>query len=186
MLFALSAPAEMLLLHMLIPWTLLKYLVLAVELYGLVWLAAIGVSFGFLRHHVSPTEVRLRQGLLADIRIPVSSRVASRLEPMMSANARTNIAIDADTAELPVEGRTHVIFELSEPVRIHRLFGFSPPVTRIRFAVDDPKSFLAALPSTGTVNLPGDRFDASSPVVERRTSPRGMKPASVAGRRVSS
>lgn len=122
----------------------MKYIVLALEVYGLIWLAVIGVSFGFLRHTVSPAHLRLRQGLLADIRVRRDNILGLREEHSRSAGGRTDIAIDGDVATMPVDGRTDMTLDLIEPIRIRRLFGFSPPVRQVRFAVDDPAVFLAA------------------------------------------
>ncbi len=145
MLFALSAPAEMVLLHVLIPWGPLRWLVLIVEVYGLVWIAAIGISFSFLRHTVSPTEIRIRQGLLADVRVRRDTIRDLRREPTRSLDGRTDIAIEGDAVTISMEGRTDLTLELGEPIRVRRLFGFSPAVSRVRFAVDDPDAFLAAV-----------------------------------------
>lgn len=145
MLFALSAPAEMSLLHILIPWEPVRWVVLVVEVYGLVWIAAIGISFGSLRHTVSPTQIRLRQGLLADVRVRRDTVRDLRREHTRTVDGRTSIAIDGGMGTISMEGRTDLILELFEPVRIRRLFGFSPPVDTIRFAVDDPDAFLAAI-----------------------------------------
>lgn len=153
MLFTLSAPAEMLLLHVLIPWNPVKYIVLALEVYGLVWLAVIGISFGFLRHTVSPAHLRLRKGLLADIRVRRDNILELREEHSRSADGRTDLAIDGDMAIMPVDGRTDMTLDLIEPIRIRRLFGFSPPVRQVRFAVDDTAAFVAAflIPDTERV-----------------------------------
>ena len=150
MLFALSSPAEIVLLHILIPWDPLKSAVLVVEVYGLIWLAAIGISFGFLRHSVSPTEIRIRQGLLADVRVRRDNVRDLCREPTRTLDGRTNIAIDGDVAAIAMEGRTDLTLDLHEPIRFRRLFGFSPPITQVRFAADDTDAFLAAIEASAT------------------------------------
>lgn len=148
MLFALSAPAEMILLHLLIPWAPVRWVLLALEIYGLLWLLAIGVSFGTLRHEIHGRSIRLRLGLLADIHVPMSSitRVTSDVR---RTERSLGLEVEDETATLAVNGKTNLVMEVASTVRVRQLFGLSEPVRVVRFYVDEPAAFMAALGSMG-------------------------------------
>jgi hypothetical protein len=150
MLFALSAPAEMILLHLLIPWAPVRWVLLALEIYGLLWLLAIGVSFGTLRHQIDGRSVRLRLGLLADIHL--SRSTITRVTSDVRRTERSlGLEVEDETATLAVNGKTNLVMEVASPVRVRRLFGLSEPVRVIRFHADEPAAFMAALGSAGVV-----------------------------------
>lgn len=150
MLFALSAPAEMILLHLLIPWAPVRWVLLALEIYGLFWLLAIGVSFGTLQHEIHGRSVRLRLGLLADVHVPMSS-ITRVTRDVRRTERSLGLEVEDETATLVANGKTNLVMELESPVRIRRLFGLSEPVRVVRFHVDEPAAFMAALRSLGAL-----------------------------------
>ena len=154
MLFAVSSPAEMTLFHLLIPWPAVRWIILALEIYGLLWLLAIGVSFGTLRHQVSGEMVRLRLGLLADVLVP-RRIIDGVVQEVHRTERNLGPDFDGDTATLQVNGKTNLVLGLTEPVRVRRLFGWTGPVRHIRFHADDPAAFIAALGSVGAGPVPG-------------------------------
>lgn len=126
----------------------MRWVLLALEIYGLFWLLAIGVSFGTLQHEIHGRSVRLRLGLLADVHVPMSS-ITRVTRDVRRTERSLGLEVEDETATLVANGKTNLVMELESPVRVRRLLGMSKPVRIVHFHADEPAAFMAALRSMG-------------------------------------
>jgi hypothetical protein len=143
----LSAPVELLLAELLIPWSWLRILLLALGIYGAVWVLGYAGSLSVLPHRLATTGVYLRHGFLAEAYIPYAAIAEVRLEQRASPNGRDGCIIDPNTrtAYLAVGGNTHATLRLRAPQTLRRILMDTLPVTTICIAVDEPQRFTEAL-----------------------------------------
>ena len=136
----LTAPGEILLWEILIPWNWLR-LVLLLSLYALLWVFAFYGSLSSLPHRLTSDLALLHFGALAEGRIPYASIDSIEVDQRKAPNGREGLRLSPDrsTAYLAVGGRTDVTIHLREPVTISGLLGPISPVTMVCVAADEPE-----------------------------------------------
>lgn len=143
-----TTPVEILLLEVLIPWAWLRWVVLVLAVYSLVWMFGLYASLVVLPHRLEADGLRLRYGLLnwAFIPFEIIEQVhqVRRTTPGGREGLRISDSVPA-TAYLGIGGRTDITIELCQPVRFWSLSGLSRPVRIIHFAADQPDRLVAAL-----------------------------------------
>ncbi len=129
----------------LIPWPLLHTITLVLDLWGVYFVIALHASC-VVRPHVIGADgsLRLRYGVLLDIRVPAGQIAAVRVDRRFPESKLA--AVDANgVAELAVASQVTVTVELREPVVFVRPLGRSARAHSFRFHADDPAPAVAAL-----------------------------------------
>lgn len=142
-----TTPVEILLLELLIPWAWLRWVVLFLALYGLVWMFGFYASLVTVRHTVEPDGIRLRYGFLNELFVTFSALKHIRVHSAKAPDGGEGLRFEpeSDIAYFGIGGRTDVVLELAEPHRYRTLTGESRPFTTLHVAVDDPQGFVEAV-----------------------------------------
>lgn len=135
--------------HVLLPWETVRWVLLAVSLYALVWVLGSGLSLFQHPHLLRDDGLVLRSGHLHSIAVPLVGLVAVR-RSVESEHART-VVRDGDRLVLSVMGDSNVELRLDPPVRVA---GQGEPVARVSFWVDDPQAVVRLLRDRA-VRMPG-------------------------------
>ncbi|TYB57588.1 hypothetical protein FXF51_39510 [Nonomuraea sp. PA05] len=121
----------------------LRAIVMAADVYQLLFVLALGAASATRPHVVTADELRVRYGAYFDLRVPrelIASVKASR-----NYDARRAIEVADGRLTLGVDAQTNLIVHLTEPIAITRPLGRRAHVTTIRFYADDPASALRVL-----------------------------------------
>lgn len=152
---------EIPLFHFIIPWTVVRIILLVVSGYGLIWMLGLIASMVLRPHVLDDRGIRIRNGMLLDVTIPWS-QVASVRARDRSTPPGGGIQSEDGILSLSAGGQTNVDVLLREPVS----FGLprkkpADPVTQVRFVVDDGRAVAAEatrrLESGAGRDLAGDR-----------------------------
>ncbi len=137
----LTAPGEILLWEILIPWNWLRLVLLVLSLYALLWIFAFYASLSVLPHRLTPEFALLHYGALAEGRIPYSSIDAVEVDQRKVPDGREGLRLSRDKASayIGVGGKTDVIIHLREPRALAGLLGPTTPVTTVCIAADEPE-----------------------------------------------
>ncbi len=141
----LTTPAELVLLHVLLPWAWLRWALLVVVLYGLLWLWAFWASLSVYPHTLDRDALVARWLYLHEVRIPLREIAAIQLHAEAVPNVRDGLTVRAGTAWLAVGGRTDVRIDLHHPITGQRFFAATEPFHAILLAVDEPERLVASV-----------------------------------------
>ncbi|HUS17584.1 MAG TPA: hypothetical protein VM536_21525 [Chloroflexia bacterium] len=141
----LSAPVEVLLFELLIPWEPVRWALLVVSVYSAVWLVGFAASLRVLPYRLEPDALRLHYGVLAGGRVPYLAVDAVDVERRKSPAGKEGAQVVAGVAYLAVGGRTDLTLHLREPVILAGLFRPLPPATTLCLAADAPEPLATAL-----------------------------------------
>lgn len=159
-----TAPAELLVIELVVPWRSVKLVLLLLALYSLLWILGYAASQIGSPHRIANDELVLRKGFLAITRIPLATieGVATTREALPPGAEGWGAAIVDSTAYFAVAGRADVELALSAPVVVRHLINDSEPLTRVRVAVDEPSLFERAI--TDRISLADDGSYLAEPV----------------------
>ncbi|SDL01961.1 hypothetical protein SAMN05421874_114144 [Nonomuraea maritima] len=121
----------------------LRYGVLLLDAYGLLWGLATAAACATRPHVVTPTELRIRYGAYLDARVP-RDRVAS-VRAGRTYNESGMVTVKDGRLTVAVSSQTNVTVELTGPVTVTRPLGGRAEITSVRFFADDPQQAVAAL-----------------------------------------
>ena len=126
-------------------WPSVRIAMLALGVWGLVWM--FGMLFGFLTrpHAVGPDGIRVRSGAEVDIPLPWElidsvarrKRLAQDKQPLVTTDAE-----GVRTLHLEMQHETNLELTLRRPVTARLPQGIHT-VSRVHFFADDPQSFVA-------------------------------------------
>jgi hypothetical protein len=120
----------------------LRTVVLAADLYGLVFGLALGAACTTRPHVVTASEVRIRYGSYFDVRIPRELIASVRVRRDYPRGA---VTVEDDRLTVAVSAQTNMVVELTRPISVTRPLGRRVQVTTIRFFADDPGTALKHL-----------------------------------------
>ena len=162
----LLSPAELgathLLAHLLSPWPPLKWVLLALGVYALLWLAGLYASLILLPHRMEEDGLRLRYGAHAEVFVPYAEIEEVEVRPLSPAGSGRGLfpaegliwSSEEGVLLIPVGGKTDLSLRLRSPLEGRGLFRSLGPAAKIRAAADEPsrraeelRRRLAALPS---------------------------------------
>ncbi|MET7332165.1 hypothetical protein [Nonomuraea sp. NPDC005650] len=121
----------------------LRAVVMAADVYQLLFVLALGAACVTRPHVVTAEELRIRYGAYFDLRVPrdlIASVKVSR-----NYDARGVIKVADGHLTLGVDAQTNLIINLAGPIAVTRPLGRREHITTIRFYVDDPGSALKSL-----------------------------------------
>lgn len=142
-----TAPVEVLIFEILIPWAWLRWALLFLSVYAVFWMLGFHASLVALPHRLESGGIRLRYGLFAEVFVPYAEisgvERAARTAPKPGDGLR--VAPDEGAVYLAINGKTDLTVRLREPRPVRGFFKDTEPTTEIHFAADDPERFLRNL-----------------------------------------
>ncbi len=142
----LTAPFEVLAYELLIPWAGVRWALLALTVYSMLWLLGFYASLRTLPYRLAADGLQLHYGLVAEGIVPYTALADATLERRKAPQGREGLQTSRDSAlYLAVGGRTDLTLRLHTPVIIQGLFQAQPPATVLHLAADDPAALVAAL-----------------------------------------
>ncbi|MCZ7432611.1 hypothetical protein [Streptomyces sp. WMMC1477] len=143
--FLFACVVETVALALLIPWPVVHAVTLVVDVWSCYFVIALHASC-VVRPHVIGADgsLRLRYGVLLDIRVPPERVASVRLERTFPEGKLAAVD-EGGVADMAVAAQTTVTVELAEPVRFVRALGRPAEARAFRFYAEDPGSVVAAL-----------------------------------------
>ena len=146
-----TSPVELLVVHLLAsafsPWGWVKWALLALGLYAILWLLGFYASLVTLPHSLQEDGLRLRYGAFADGFIPyreiASVERASRKAPTSGDGLQTSH--QGDEIYISISGKTDLTLLLHTPHTVEGLFRTAGPAATIHLAADEPKRLATEL-----------------------------------------
>jgi hypothetical protein len=128
-------------------WTTVRIPLLAVGIWSVVWMVGLLAAMRTRPHILTPTDLRLRAGLRAELVLPLAAvdGVTTR-ETELSSTIKSYEIID-DTLLVGVSGRTNVQLTLCGPTTLLTPKG-AVQVERVGMWVDEPRPVAALLRQT--------------------------------------
>ncbi|MFG3438753.1 hypothetical protein ACGF0J_16025 [Nonomuraea sp. NPDC047897] len=120
----------------------LRAVVLAADLYGLVFALSLGAACVTRPHVVTTSELRIRYGAYLDVRIPRELVASVRLRRDYPSGV---VTVADDRLTVAVSSQTNLVVELTRPITVTRPLGRRARVTAIRFFAEDPNTALRHL-----------------------------------------
>jgi hypothetical protein len=146
-----TSPIELLVVHLLAsafsPWGWVKWALLALGLYAILWLLGFYASLVTLPHSLQEDGLRLRYGAFADGFIPyreiASVERASRRAPRSGDGLQTSP--QGNEIYISISGKTDLTLLLHTPHTVEGLFRTAGPAATIHLAADEPKRLATEL-----------------------------------------
>ena len=136
---ALEIPIVDLVVSRVVPWTPVRFIVLAGGAYGLVWMFGLLGALLTSPHVVGDAGIRVRNGTSVDVTIPwdAVASVSHRYRSLPSSRA---VQVEGAVLNLGTGSQTSVDVTLREPLTlpVH-----NEPAHEVRFYADDPKALVA-------------------------------------------
>lgn len=140
-----ASVVETVALAFLIPWPLVHLVVLALDVWGILFLVCLHAACADRPHVIGGDgSLRIRYGALLDIAVPAGHVAAVRLERRLPGGGVLRLGDDG-TADLPVGGETNLTIELTGPVTFTRPLGRPARARVLRCYADEPGPALAVL-----------------------------------------
>lgn len=144
---AVEVPIFDLIVSRLVPWPAVRWIVLGLGIYGLIWMLGLFAMLRLHPHEMGESGIRIRNGISLDVTIPWTdiAAVHGRYRSLPSSKG-VQIAHDADgpIVNLGTGGHTSVDIVLRAPSSLELPKGPSEPTTRVRLYADDKDAFVAA------------------------------------------
>lgn len=138
---------EMVVVHFLIPWDVVRWVVLLLSVWGLIWMLGMLGSLTIHPHLVTPSAVRVRNGHTIDLTIPHERIVDITAGVRSAANSRT-VQSTPDTLQVAMSGQVNVHLRLADDVPL-QLPGGRYVVRAVSLWADDPRAMVVALRQAG-------------------------------------
>ena len=158
-----SAPVELFVIELLIPWPVVRWILLFIALYSAIWMLGLYAAMKVHPHRLDDTGLRLYNGVMADGTIPydqIAAITVERHRPPKDGEG-LQVAPTERAAYLAIGGRTDVTLRLRAPVVLQGLLTPTPPVLTVHFTADEPERLAAAL--RARTGLPADDAPAITP-----------------------
>lgn len=147
----LASPAELLIVHVLAlafsPWAWVKWALLALGIYGVLWMVGIYASLPTTPHRLGETGLRIRYGVHVGAFVPYSK--IREVERVRRGSPQGSDGLhhvqEEDETYIAVGGKTDLALRLETPLEIQGFLKKSAPAKTIRLAANDPKEMEEAL-----------------------------------------
>jgi hypothetical protein len=136
---------ELPIVHFLLPWPTVRFIVDLVSIYGLLWMFGLLAASRVNNHVVDGNGLRLRSGVLFDVTIPWSAIASMRLrDHQLSSGGSVIVESGTDGAVLNIGVMKHTDIEviLREPTRLPVPQLEDAPAALVRFAADEPRDLV--------------------------------------------
>ena len=128
--------------HLLIPWDVVRLVVVILSVWGLLWMVGLLASMKVFPHLLGERELRVRYGHGLDVPVPWDA-VASVGAARGSVASGKSAVVEDGVLSVPVMKQTRVEVRLREPTALPLPDGIEE-VTAVRLYADDPRGFVAA------------------------------------------
>ena len=143
--FIFVSALELVVVHLLLPWEVIRLILLVLSVWGLLWMVGYLASMKVFPHLVGPEELRVRSGTGADIVVPWEAVAAVRQRRGCVRSLRrvqVERGDDGAVASVPVLKLTRVEVVLREPTTVSLPDG-PAEVTAVRLYADDHRGLVA-------------------------------------------
>jgi hypothetical protein len=123
-------------------WPVVRWGLLALGIYALVWFVSFGLSLRQRPHVLSGDRLVLRFGWFRALHVPLSGLAAVRTGAV--TGHRRNLVLDGDDLTMSVMGDTNLELRFDPPVEVD-VAGASHEFSRIAVYADDPRAVAALL-----------------------------------------
>jgi hypothetical protein len=134
---------EVAVVELIVPWPTVRWILVILGVYGLIWVLGFAASLSVQPHTLSPVALRLRFGFFADVAIPAELLVSARRN--VTSGHRHTVDRRGDELAVSVMGYTDVAVELAEPYTVDLGRKGSAQVSRVQFQADDPAGAIAMI-----------------------------------------
>ena len=143
----LTAPVEVVFWELLVPWAWLRWVLLVVSVYSVLWLLGLYASRITLPHRLEEDGLRLRQGLFAEAFVPYAEvkGVEKRRRKSPREGDGLQSSPDGGAAYLATNGRVDLALALRTPLTVRGFLKDVGPVGTIHVAADEPERMLQEL-----------------------------------------
>ncbi|TYC23990.1 hypothetical protein FXF52_12915 [Micromonospora sp. MP36] len=155
---AIEIPIFDLILRHTLPWPSVRHTVLALGIWGLLWMIGLFAALRIHPHAADAEGLRVRNGFSVDFRLPWTAvaRVDARYRSLPSGRS---VQLEPDEAGVVLNvatgKQTSVDIVLREPLSVRLPKGPSGPVHEIRLYADDPAALVARAREHLAARLPG-------------------------------
>ncbi|HEX9987594.1 MAG TPA: hypothetical protein VGE45_03845 [Chloroflexia bacterium] len=148
----LTLPVELLLYEILIPWPIVRWILLVVSVYAVFWMLGLYASLRVLPYRLDAGGFKIRYGVLADGFVPYNLISAVELQRRKSPDQEgLRVVAEQDAAYLAVGGRADLTLHLREPIALHGLLRPHPPVRTLHLASDKPDQLAVELRTRSSI-----------------------------------
>jgi hypothetical protein len=163
-----TSPLELLVVHLLAqalsPWSWLKWALLALGVYAVLWLLGLYASLVALPQQLEGEGLRLRHGVLAEGFVPYEE-----IETVVREESRAphygdglSYVLGEDALYLATGGKTDVALRLRSPRSVLGFLKETEPASRIHLAVEEPDRFVRELRRRIGSSVPGSGVEPRS------------------------
>ncbi len=146
-----TSPVELLVVHLLAqalsPWAWLKWALLALGVYAILWLLGLYASLVTLPHRLEERGLRLRHGLFAEGFVPYEEIKTALRKERKAPNSGDGLSHvpEEGALYLATGGKTDVALRLRTPRSMRGFLKETEPASRIHLAVDESDRFVREL-----------------------------------------
>ena len=141
----LTAPFEIFAYEMLLPWAVVRFLLLLATIYMALWMVGLYASLKVLPYRLEAEGIRLHYGILADGYIPYSDIAKIWVKQEQTRAGREGLVVKDASAYLTAGGRTDITLRLHVPRPLNGLLTSTAPVTYIHLVADQPDALARAI-----------------------------------------
>lgn len=141
--FIVLSALEIPILPLFLPWTAVRYCLLVLGVWGLLWMLGLLASLRTNPHVVGAAGLRLRSGFQFDAFVPWERVSAIRLR-RSGVDRKLQIERTGTRASVALHGTSNVEVVVRQAVAVRFLDGRDARVDAIRFYADDPTALLTA------------------------------------------
>ena len=136
---------ELAVVELFVPWAWLRWVLLLVGVWGLVWVARYARSLVTRPHLVRDGRLHLRFAKVADVAVPLPGVTSAG--PSLGSHDET-VEVTGDTLSVSVMGLTNVSLTLDAPVRVDAGPVGAHEIRKVRFYADRPEAAARLLRGT--------------------------------------
>ncbi|MCM2388573.1 hypothetical protein [Streptomyces albipurpureus] len=138
----------------LIPWPVVHYVMLVLDVYGVLQVLGLHAACVTRPHVVHPDgSLRIRYGALFDLTVPAETIASARVDRRYP-HGRLMTLSEEGVLDLIVAGQTTVTLELNRPLVFTRPLGRTGEARTIRFHADDPRALAETLRPPAPTRIP--------------------------------
>ena len=142
--FIFLSALEIPILPLLLPWPAVRYSLLVLGVWALLWMLGLLASLRTNQHVVSEVGLRLRSGFQFDASIPWE-QISAIQHRRSSTRQKLQIEHNQTGASVALQGTNNVEVAFREPILVRFLDGRQANVDAIHFYADSPTALLTAV-----------------------------------------
>lgn len=142
--FIVVSAIEVVVVHLLLPWPVVRTIALILGAWGLTWMVGMLASVKVNVHQLSPAGIRIRYGGSVDVTVPweaVQSIRPYRQDLPSSRTVQLDQTSDGTVLKIGVSSQTNVHIRLRQPITV-RLPKGEQTIVELRCYADDSREFV--------------------------------------------